>query len=147
MNFTEWLRAGALAGAVVCAALPAFALGDPEESCVGEVHLHGPLWNPETGTLEPGVDVMLDAAARTIREHCARHSIVIEAHALEEPGPELNQKLSELSAAIVRDELVKRGVPAGQLLPIGVGDTHPQVPQGQAGSAPENLGITFRVLD
>ena len=133
--------------ALGCAGLPAFAEGAEPESCVGKVRLRGPLWNLGDGTLEPGLDGIFDAAARTIKERCAQHSIVIEAHAFELPSPELNQKLSELRAATVRYELVKRGVPAAQLLPIGVGDTRPLVPMDQPGAALENRRITFRVLD
>jgi len=128
-------------------ALAAIAQGTEPESCVGKVRLHGPLWDLQSGALEPGLDVVLDEAARTIRERCAQRSIVIEAHAFELPSAELNQGLSELRAASVRHELVKRGVPAVQLLPVGVGDTRPLVPTDQPGSALENRRITFRVLD
>lgn len=137
----------AMCGAIAWAALPALAQGDAPDGCVGKVRLRGPLWNLETGTPEPGLDVIFDEAARTIRERCAQSSIVIEAHAFELPSPELNQKLSELRAATVRHELVKRGVPSVQLLPIGVGDTRPLVPMDQPGAALENRRITFRVLD
>ena len=133
--------------AIGCAGLPAFAEGAEPESCVGKVRLRGPLWDLQTGTLEPSLDVIFDAAARTIKQRCAQHSIVIEAHAFELPSAELNLLLSELRAASVRHELVKRGIPAVQLLAIGVGDTRPLVPQDQPGSALENRRITFRVLD
>ena len=111
------------------------------------MRLRGSLWDLQSGALEPGLDVIFDEAARTIRERCAQKSIVIEAHAFELPSPELNQKLSELRAATVRYELVKRGVPSVQLLPIGVGDTRPLVPKDKPGSALENRRVTFRVLD
>jgi outer membrane protein OmpA-like peptidoglycan-associated protein len=136
-----------LACAIVCAAHPALAQAEEEASCAGKVRLRGPLWDPQTGAFEPGLEVILDEAARTIRERCAQRSIVIEAHAFELPSPELNQQLSELRAATVRHELVKRGVPSVQLLPIGVGDTRPLVPKDKPNSALENRRITFRVLD
>ena len=145
MRSIAWFKVFVLACTIVCAAHP--ALAQDEESCVGKVRLRGPLWDLSTGTLEPGLDVIFDSAAKSIRERCAQHSIVIEAHAFELPSPELNQKLSELRAATVRYELVKRGVPAVQLLPIGVGDTRPLVPMDQPGAALENRRITFRVLD
>ena len=147
MNATGLLKGLICTGALVCAALPAFAQGAEPESCIGKVRLRGPLWDLSTGALEPGLDVIFDDAARTIRERCAQKSIVIEAHAFELPTPELNQKLSELRAATVRHELVKRGVPSVQLLPIGVGDTRPLVPKDQPSSALENRRVTFRVLD
>ena len=134
-------------GAVLLNALPVFAQEAESESCVGKVRLHGPLWDLQTGTLEPGLSVILDEVARTIRERCAQDSIVIEAHAFELPSAELNLLLSELRAATVRHELVKRGVPSVRLLPIGVGDTRPLLPRDQPGSALENRRVTFRVLD
>ena len=140
-----WIEAVCL-GAVLLSA-PAFAQGTEPESCVGKVRLRGPLWDLQTGTLEPGLGVILDEVARTIRERCAQDSIVIEAHAFELPSPELNLMLSELRAATVRHELVKRGVPSVQLLPIGVGDTRPLVPKGDPDYALENRRVTFRVLD
>lgn len=147
MHATGLLKRLVCISALVCAALPAFAQGAEPESCVGKVRLRGSLWDLQSGALEPGLDVIFDEAARTIRERCAQKSIVIEAHAFELPTPELNQKLSELRAATVRYELVKRGVPSVQLLPIGVGDTRPLVPKDQPGSALENRRVTFRVLD
>ena len=135
------------ASAIACAAPPALAQEVEPENCVGKVRLRGPLWDLQTGSLEPGLDVIFDAVARTIRERCAKNSIVIEAHAFELPSPELNLMLSELRAATVRHELVKRGVPSVQLLPIGVGDTRPLVPKDTPDSALENRRITFRVLD
>ena len=144
------MRLGALWIAIACGgallALPSLAQ-EAEESCVGKVRLRGPLWDLATGALEPGLDAVFDEAVRTIRERCGRKSIVIEAHAFELPAPELNQRLSELRAATVRHELVKRGVPAVQLLPIGVGDTRPLVPKDRPGSALENRRVTLRVLD
>jgi outer membrane protein OmpA-like peptidoglycan-associated protein len=133
--------------AIACAALPALGQEAESESCVGKVRLRGPLWDLQGGTLEPGLGVILDEVARTIRSRCAQDSIVIEAHAFELPSAELNLLLSELRAATVRHELVKRGVPFVQLLPIGVGDTRPLVPKDDPDYALENRRVTFRVLD
>jgi outer membrane protein OmpA-like peptidoglycan-associated protein len=143
-RFSKWI---VLVLALGCANGPAVAQDAEVESCVGKVRLRGPLWDLQTGALEPGLDVVFDEAAGTIRERCAGRSIVIEAHAFELASPELNQRLSELRAAIVRHELVKRGVPAAQLLPIGVGDTRPLVPKEKPDSALANRRVTFRVLD
>jgi outer membrane protein OmpA-like peptidoglycan-associated protein len=136
-----------LAGGLAAAALPAFAQDEPEASCVGKVRLRGPIWDLATQGLEPGLDVVLDTVAKTIRERCGQKSIVIESHAYEMPTPELNQKLSELRAALVRHELVARGVPSGRLLPVGLGDTQPLIPLDRSDAALENRRITFRPLD
>lgn len=143
MRFGSWLLAGGLA----VAALPAFAQGEPTEACVGKVRLHGPIWDLATRALERGLDVVLDTVASTIREGCGTKSIVIESHAYEMPTPELNQRLSELRANLVRHELVQRGVTAVRLLPVGLGDTQPLIPLEQPDAALKNRRITFRPLD
>ena len=144
-----WTRMGSwlLAGGLAVTALSALAEGEPEQACVGKVRLHGPIWDLATQALEPGLDVIFDTVARTIRERCGQKSIVIEAHSYEMASPELDQRLSELRAAIVRHELVQRGVPSVQLMPIGLGDTRPLIPLDRPGAALENRRITFRVLD
>jgi outer membrane protein OmpA-like peptidoglycan-associated protein len=139
----SWLLAGGLA----VTALSALAEGEPEEACVGKVRLHGPIWDLATQALEPGLDVILDTAARTIRERCGQRSIVIESHAYEMPTSELNQRLSELRANLVRHELAARGVPSGRLLPVGLGDSQPLIPLDQPEAALRNRRITFRSLD
>src|SRR5262245_1861314 len=136
-------KALALALALVGAG-SAIAQEEAEENCVGKVRLHGALWDLDNGRLEPGLDLILDTRAEAIREQCRGDSIVIEAHAFELPTPELNRDLSELRAATVRYELVKRGVPVTQLLPVGLGDLIPLVP----GARPiENRRITFRPVE
>jgi outer membrane protein OmpA-like peptidoglycan-associated protein len=137
----------ALLAGLVLAAGPAFAEEPGAEGCVGKVRLRGPLWDTASGQPEPGLDAILDAVAETIRERCGERGVVIEAHAFELPAPELNQRLSELRAALVRHELVKRGVPARRLLPVGMGETAPLVPAGEPGAALENRRVTFRALE
>jgi len=137
----------AILAALALAAAPAFAEEPAAEGCVGKVRLRGPLWDTTSGQPEPGLDAILDAVAETIRTRCGERGVVIEAHAFELPAPELNQRLSELRAALVRHELVKRGIPADRLLPAGMGDTTPLVPAGDPGAALENRRITFRALE
>jgi hypothetical protein len=137
----------ACAAGLAFAASPALAQGDPVETCVGKVRLHGPIWSIRDRALEPGLDVVFDTAARTIRERCGAKLVIIEAHAYEMPAPELNLKLSELRAAIVRHELVKRGVAANRLLAAPFGDTRPLTPIDSPDAAERNRRITFRVAD
>lgn len=123
---------------------PAAAQGEDAEGCVGKARLRGPLWDTNAGALEPGLGVALDEIARTILERCAGKDIVIEGHAFEAPSAELNQKLAEFRVALVRHELVARGVPAARLMPIALGSSRPL---SKAASPLENRRITFRVLD
>ena len=144
---TKRSRWFACAVGVVLAASPALAQGEPEESCAGKVRLHGPIWDLAKQELEPGLGAILDVVARTIRERCGTKVVIIEGHAYELPAPELNLELSELRTALVRYELVKRGVPATQLRPVGFGDTQPLFSPDLPDAALRNRRITFRVAD
>ncbi len=132
---------------LVLAALPALAQEGPEQTCAGKVRLHGPIWDTANNALEPGLDTVFDVVAKTIRERCGAKLVVIEAHAYEMPSPELNLKLSELRGAIVRYELVKRGVAANRLLAAPLGDTRPLTLIDSPDDAARNRRITFRVAD
>jgi outer membrane protein OmpA-like peptidoglycan-associated protein len=140
--FVGWCVALALAAA------PAFG-GEPEieESCVGKVRLRGPIWDLTANQLEPGLDVVLDDVARVYKERCVGKLVVIEAHAYALPAPELNEKLSELRAAVIRHELVKRGVPATELVLAPMGDRRPMFPLDGPDAAERNRRITFRVAN
>jgi len=135
------------AGAVAVAALPAAAQMPEAGGCVGKARLRGPLWDTTNATLEPGFEVALDLIAQTIREQCQGKGIVIEGHAFEMPSAELNQKLSELRVLLVRDQLVKRGVPSTRLYPVALGDTRPIAPKDDPDATLENRRVTFRVLE
>lgn len=136
--------------AAICIALlaaPALAEAADAQSCVGKARLRGPLWDVATGQIEPGLPEVFDGIARIIREDCGSKLIVIEAHAFELPTPELNLQLSELRAAIVRYELVKRGIPAERLLMAPYGDTRPLLPKSEPDALLENRRITFLAAD
>lgn len=135
------------AGASALAALPAAAQAPEAGGCVGKARLRGPLWDTAQSALEPGLDVALDEIARTIREQCGGKDIVIESHAFEMPSAALNLKLSELRVMLLTDELVKRGVPSRQLLPVALGDTRPLAPADDPDEPLESRRITFRVLE
>ena len=135
------------AGSIALAALPAGAQSPEAGGCIGKARMRGPLWDSSTGALEPGLDVVLDDVARTIREQCDDKKIVIEGHAFEMPTAELNLKLAELRVALVRYELEQRGVAAWRLLPVALGDTQPLVPKKGREGALENRRITFRPVE
>ena len=96
---------------VVMAPGPGRAQGlESEESCVGKVRLRGPIWDIAANELEPGLGEVLDVVARTYQQRCVGKLVVIESHAYSLPTPELNDKLADLRASVVRYELSKRGV-------------------------------------
>ncbi len=146
MHLATLLKAASCTALLVLAA-PALAEDADAQSCVGKARLRGPLWDLAGAKLEPGLPEVFDGIARIIREDCGSKLILIEAHAFELPAPELNLLLSELRAATVRYELVKRGIPAEQLLAAPYGDTRPLVPKSEPDAALENRRITFRAAD
>jgi outer membrane protein OmpA-like peptidoglycan-associated protein len=147
MHLSRWLMAMVFAGASALVALPAAAQAPEPGGCVGKARLRGPLWDTASAALEPGLDVALDEIARTIREQCAGKDIVIESHAFEMDSAALNLALSELRVMLLVHELVKRGVPGRQLLPVPLGDTRPLAPKDDPDAALESRRITFRVLE
>jgi outer membrane protein OmpA-like peptidoglycan-associated protein len=146
MHLAQLLRAATCTALLVPAA-PALAQDAGAQSCVGKARLRGPIWDLAGGQLEPGLPEVFDGIARIIREDCGAKLIIIEAHAFELPAPELNLLLSELRAATVRYELVKRGIPAERLLAAPYGDTRPRVPKSAPDAALENRRITFLSAD
>jgi outer membrane protein OmpA-like peptidoglycan-associated protein len=117
------------------------------ERCVGKFRLRGTIYDLHAGALEPGMDTILDGIAKRFLEACPEKLLIIEVHASELPTPELNQRLSELRAHGVRYELAKRGIPASQLLPAGLGSSKPMAEDGDPEALNLNRRVTFRVAD
>lgn len=107
----------------------------------------GPIWDLGANQLEPGLAVVLDEVARLYKERCGGKLVVIEAHAYELPAPELNENLSALRAALVRHELVKRGVPATEMVLAPLGETRPIVPLDAPDAVARNRRVTFRIAN
>jgi len=135
---------------LLVAAAPSFADPSAEsaaERCVGKVRLRGSIYDLDAAAPQPGVATILDEIARTFLERCPEKLLIIEVHASELPTPDLNQRLSELRAHGVRFELAKRGIPAEQMLPVGMGSTKPIATEGDPEALNLNRRVTFRVAD
>jgi outer membrane protein OmpA-like peptidoglycan-associated protein len=136
--------------AAMAAASPSFADPNPGKAadrCGAKVRLRGPIYDYATGALQPGVGALLDELAAVFQERCGDKLLIIEAHAMELPSVELNQRLSELRALTIRFELAQRGIPEAQLLPVGMGNSKPEVPAGDPDALSLNRRVTFRVAD
>lgn len=59
-------------------------------------------------------------------------------------SPAYNQRLSERRASAVREALVQRGVPAGQITTRGVGETQPLIATGDGVREPSNRRAEIR---
>jgi outer membrane protein OmpA-like peptidoglycan-associated protein len=124
------------------------ARDDPRAvSCLGVGRLRGAIYDYQAGTLQPGLDSILDEMARLYREKCPGRTVIIQAHAYEMPTPQLNEELSELRALTLQHELARRGIPASNLIAIGRGDTLPLAPAGDADAMQINRRVSFRVTD
>lgn len=118
-----------------------------QESCVGKVRLRGPIWDITANELEPGLGDVLDRVASLYQQRCLGKLVVIESHAYALPTPELNEKLADLRAAVVRHELSKRGVPASEMVVAPIGERRPMFPGSGPDAAERNRRITFRIAN
>ncbi|HEU4427511.1 MAG TPA: OmpA family protein [Myxococcota bacterium] len=144
---TQALALALLAVTVAPSAAQEGADDERAVSCLGVGRLRGTIYDSETGTLQPGLDAILDAMAKAYREKCSGRLVIIQGHAYELPTPALNEELSELRALTVQHELVKRGIPLANLIAVGRGDTLPLAPATEPEAMRLNRRITFRVAD
>jgi outer membrane protein OmpA-like peptidoglycan-associated protein len=135
--------------ALALAAAAAAQTGKPvdNKACDVKVRLRGPVYDAQNGGLEPGLPETLDELARVFKERCTGKSLIIEANAFEMPTADLNLRLSELRAQLIRYELSKRGIPTIAMMPVAMGDTRPQVPASEPEAMQRNRRVTFRVID
>jgi chemotaxis protein MotB len=144
-----WVGVFALIAAMA-AASPSFAdpsAGNAADRCGATVRLRGPIYDYATSALQPGVGAVLDQLAVVFMERCRDKLLIIEAHAMELPTVELNQRLSELRALTIRFELAQRGIPEAQMLPVGMGNSKPELPASDPDALSLNRRVTFRVAD
>ena len=95
----------------------------------------------------------LTARARQIVAEAAQSSLQVRATRIEVNGytdlsgtVAYNTKLSERRAAGVRDELLRDGVPAGEIAVHGKGESNPLVPTAKGVREPQNRRVEI-ILD
>ena len=88
-------------------------------------------------TLTPEARAVVKQAAATARSAPMTH-ITVTGHTDTVGSAETNQRLSERRAAVVRDELVKNGVPADEIVARGVGKNELAVPTAEGVKEPRN---------
>jgi outer membrane protein OmpA-like peptidoglycan-associated protein len=142
------LRIALCIGLLASLALPVAAQeADGETPCEAKVRLRGTIWDSRAHQLEPTLGPVLDEIARVYQERCVGYLLVIESHAYGLATPELNEMMAELRAAVVRHELVKRGVPESEMSLAPIGDRRPMFPGSGPDWADSNRRITFRVAN
>jgi len=114
-------------------------------SCVGTVRLHGLRFVRDGVEVSRDDAIVLDAAAQMIRESCTGRTVVIEGHTDVSGSLEVNQRLSERRAEVVKRLLVERGVPAEQLRTEGLGESRPVTTDPSPEAQARNRRITLRV--
>jgi outer membrane protein OmpA-like peptidoglycan-associated protein len=72
--------------------------------------------------------------------------IEITGHTSSEGEADFNQKLSEQRAKTVRNELLKRGIPAERVIAQGKGESEPLVPETDEASRAKNRRVEFKVI-
>jgi outer membrane protein OmpA-like peptidoglycan-associated protein len=95
-------------------------------------------------TLLPSARRRLDQVSQVLKGSFVQ-KIVVEGHTDSTGTSELNQRLSEQRAATVRDYLVSKGVPRGQIESHGLGDGHPVTDNRTPESRAENRRVEIVV--
>ncbi|WP_439574628.1 OmpA family protein [Phreatobacter sp.] len=90
-------------------------------------------------------EAVLDRLAAGIRRCEPQERIEVAGHADIHNRTNQNQKLSEERAGLMRDELVRRGVPADMLVVVGYAETRPVVPNDTEDNRALNRRVEFHV--
>lgn len=88
----------------------------------------------------------LDILAALMKEHPDWH-LTIEGHTDNQGTPERNLNLSQRRANAVRDYLVKKGIPAGNLTPTGYGQQRPIADNSTATGRAANRRVELKLSD
>lgn len=91
-------------------------------------------------------EAVLDRLAAAIRRCEPTERIEVAGHADIHNRTNQNQQLSEDRASLMRDELVRRGVPAEMLVVVGYAETRPVVPNDTDENRALNRRVEFHVL-
>ncbi len=90
---------------------------------------------------------LLDQVAQTIRAHEEIAKIRIEGHTDSSGSDAFNLALSQKRAEAVRDYLVKKGVAADRLDPVGYGETKPIASNKTRAGRSQNRRVEFVIAD
>lgn len=88
---------------------------------------------------------VLDRLATALKRCAPDERIEVAGHADLHNRTNQNQKLSEERAALMRSELVRRGVPAAMLNAVGYAETRPIAPSHSDESRALNRRVEFHV--
>jgi OOP family OmpA-OmpF porin len=89
------------------------------------LRLHSVHFETNKWTLLPESNPILDEVTKLLQEHKEIGEVIIEGHADDRGSPQWNLRLSRHRAQAVVDYLIKKGVRAGRLRAVGLGDTKP----------------------
>lgn len=97
-------------------------------------------------TIRPASDGLLDEIAAAIKTIEPKRKVRVEGHSSAEGDKAKNQKLSEARSKSVVDALVKRGVPADQLVSKGFGSSQPIADNATEEGREANRRVDFIIL-
>jgi outer membrane protein OmpA-like peptidoglycan-associated protein len=106
--------------------------------------VHGVLFNPGSALLRAESEPVLERLVQGLREAIGGGPITIEGHTADEVAEASDQVLSERRAAVVRTELIRRGMPAGRLRATGAGSTRPIAGNGDENGRSMNRRFEIR---
>jgi outer membrane protein OmpA-like peptidoglycan-associated protein len=98
-------------------------------------------------TIRPASNGLLDALVQVVREHPEIVKIEVQGHTDNKGVAEDNLKLSQQRAEAVVAALVKRGVEAGRLAPVGYGATRPIMSNLTTVGRQKNRRVELHILE
>jgi outer membrane protein OmpA-like peptidoglycan-associated protein len=118
---------------------------EPAPKVEKRIVLRGVQFDFDSAEIRPEAEVILDEAARVLREN-RKVRVEIAGHT-DSTGPEAyNQALSERRAASVKDYLVAQGVDADRLSAVGFGESQPVADNGTRDGRAQNRRVELNVL-
>lgn len=95
-----------------------------------------------SGAIDGSAAPILDAIANAVRGSPRMLEIGVHTDSMGSEG--FNQSRSQAVADAIRLELIRRGVPAGQLRAVGYGETQPIAPNSTAAGRDANRRVELR---
>ncbi len=98
-------------------------------------------------TIKPVSFAILNDVAKVLETYTDIRKVEIAGHTDSDGNDAKNLQLSQARAESVRDYLVKKGIDASRLKPVGYGETRPIADNGTAAGKAENRRVEFVILE
>lgn len=125
---------------------PLATVFDRESSEIALSAASRPTLYSDSSDVGPEASATLVEVAKVLKEHPEIDRVEIEVHSSTRGDPAYNVTLTERRAGALAQGLVKLGVPADKLVPIGYGEQCPAVDRGDDVDEPRNRRVVLKVV-